>query len=140
MIATETRLRPYVELVKQKTAMEQKMKDTKARLAELEPQIVEDFQQAGTQSMNVDGYTVYLNRKMFAGPMDGDRESMCAALAGLDETWSFLVTPSVNANSLSARVRECESDETTGMPILPPELVGKIKVSEVFRVGARKSR
>ncbi|KKM07745.1 hypothetical protein LCGC14_1730930, partial [marine sediment metagenome] len=67
-----------------------------------------------------------------------DKESMYDALKTIDdETWSFLVGDSVNSNSLSARVRECELDDQ-GMPILPAELVNVIKVSEVFKIGARK--
>ena len=94
MLATKTKLKPYVELIKKKTLLEEQLRDVKARLDELEPQIA--------------------------------------------ESWSFLVRDNVNTQQLSARVRECELD-VNGMPILPDELKQVIKVSEVFRIGARKS-
>lgn len=142
-IATKTKLEPYVKLVKKKTKLEQQLSDTKARLAKLEPEIVEQFQQAGVQRINCNGYTIYLNRHIWASATEDengnkDKESMYDALKTIDdETWSFLVGDSVNSNSLSARVRECELDDQ-GMPILPAELVNVIKVSEVFKIGARK--
>lgn len=138
MIATKTKLKVYVDLTDKKRKLEEQLKDTKARLAELEPAIVEMFQSEGVQSMNIDGYTVYLNRKLFAGPKDGDKEAMIAALQGCDESWSFLVSPTVNTNQLGARVRECDMDEND-LPILPDSLKDVIAVFEQFRVGARKS-
>lgn len=139
MIATKTKLSVYVELTITKRKLEEQIKDTKARLAELEPAIIEQFQENGVQSMNIDGYTVYLNRKLFAGAKDGDKEAMITALQGCDdETWSFLVGPTVNSQQLAARIRECDMDENS-LPILPDSLKSVIAVHEQFRVGARKS-
>ena len=139
MLATKTKLKPYVDLIKKKTLLEEQLRDVKARLDDLEPQIAESFQKEGIQSTNVDGYTVYLNRQLWAGAANGDKEAMFAALKIYpDESWSFLVRDNVNSQQLSARVRECDLD-ANGMPILPDELKQVIKVSEVFRIGARKS-
>lgn len=137
-IATKTRLKPFVDLTKKKALLTQQLADTKAWLAKLEPEIVEQFQEEGVQSMNCDGYTIYINRKIWASAANGDKKAMYAALSALDdETWSFLVEDTVNANRLAARVRECE-ENAEGMPILPPALVDVLKVSEVFKIGARK--
>ncbi|KKN45153.1 hypothetical protein LCGC14_0686060 [marine sediment metagenome] len=137
-IATKTKLKPYVELVKKKALLEQQLAETKARLAKLEPEIVEQFQENGVQRMSCDGYTIHLIRKIWAAAVNGDKKAMYTALSALDdETWSFLVEDNVNANRLAARVRECEDDDD-GMPILPAELVDVIKVSEVFKIGAQK--
>ncbi len=137
-LATKTKLKPYIELVKKKTKLEQQLSDTKARLAKLEPEIVEQFQEEGVQRMNCDGYTIHLKRNIWASAADGDKKAMYAALSALgDETWSFLVEDNVNAHRLAARVRECKNDKD-GMPILPAELTKVIKVSEVFKIGARK--
>ena len=139
MLATKTKLRPYVQLIKKKTQLEEQLRDVKARLDVLEPQIAESFQKEGIQSTNVDGYTVYLNRQLWAGATDGHKEAMFKVLKAYpDESWSFLVKDNVNSQQLSARVRECEQD-ADGMPILPDELQEVIKVSEVFKIGARKS-
>lgn len=131
-------LKEFVRLTAQKRDAEAQLKDLKARLDELEPQVSDGFIDDGVQSVNIDGYTVYLNRKLFAGPKDGDKTAMIEALSGLDEDWSFLVQDTVNHNQLQARVRECELDDQ-GMPILPPELAETMTVYEQFRVGARKS-
>ena len=139
MLATKTKIKPYVELIKKKARLEEQLRDVKARLDVLEPQIAESFQKEGIQSTNVDGYTVYLNRQLWAGAADGDKEAMFTALKTYpDDSWAFLVRDNVNTQQLSARVRECELD-ADGMPILPEQLKQVIKVSEVFRIGARKS-
>ena len=135
----QKRLKEFVEITALKREIEGQLKDAKARLGELEPLIAEHFTEEGMQSVNVDGYTIYLNRRLFAGPMDGDREAMVAALEVCDdESWKFLVKKGVNSQQLSARVRECEVDENSGMPSLPDGLRQTIKVYEEFRIGARK--
>lgn len=137
-LATKTVVKPYVALVKKKLLLQQQLDDAKARLAELEPKIVEAFQDEGIQSTKIDDYTVYLNRQLWAGAAD-DKQAMCDALKVFpDDTWSFLVKDNVNVQTLSARVRECEMNED-GMPILPEALKDLIKVAEVFKIGARKA-
>jgi len=127
-----------VDLIKKKTLLEEQLRDTKARLDELEPKIVESFQEEGIQSTKLDGYTIYLNRQLWAGHA-GDKQAMCDLLKSMDDnTWNFLVEDNVNVQRLSARVRECEKDDN-GMPILPEQLKEVIKVSEVFKIGARKA-
>ena len=138
-LSATQRLKQYIELTDLKRRLEAQLKDTKSRMAELEPHIVEQFQEDGTQSVNMDGFTVYLNRQLFASAADGDKDAMIQAMKGCgDESWSFLVRDSVNSQSLSARIRECDLDEN-GMPMLPDSLQDVIKVAEVFRLGARKS-
>lgn len=138
MIATKTLISEYVRLTERKRALEEQLKDAKARLDEMEPRIVEQFQSDSVQSMSVDGYTVYLNRKLLAGAKDGDKPAMIAALKAVgDESWSFLVEDNVNYQRLNARVRECPQDES-GMPILPEALRAVVNVYEDFTIGARK--
>ena len=132
------RLREFVSLTALKRDLETRLKDAKARLDPLEAALIEQFQQDGIQSVNADGYTVYLNRKLFAGAKDGDKPTMIAALEACDETWSFLVEDNVNSQRLCARVRECELGDD-GMPLLPDELKDAIQVCEQFTIGARKS-
>jgi len=139
-LATRTRIGDFVKLTEKKRALETQLKDTKARLADLEPQIVEQFQAEGVQSLNIDGHTIHLIRKLWAGPKNGDKEAMCAALKACgDENWTFLVKDNVNATQLAARVRECELDETTGLPILPDSIKDFVEIYEQFRAGVKKS-
>ncbi len=137
-LPTKTKLKPYIALIKTKTQLEQKLADVKARLTKLEPEIAEAFISEGIQSHNMDGYTLYLNRQIWAGA-DGNKEKMMLALKFYpDDSWSFMVKDSVNSQTLSARVRECERDKDD-MPILPEALKSVIKIAEVFRIGARKA-
>lgn len=138
MLATKTLISEYVKQTERKRRLEEELKDAKARLEEMEPRIVEQFQADGVQSLNVDGYTVYLNRKLFGGAKDGDKPAMMAALKATgDESWMFLVEDNVNHQRLQARIRECPQDEN-GMPVLPESLRGAIAIYEEFTIGARK--
>lgn len=132
------RLREFVRLTNQKRELEADLRDVKARLGELEPQILDHFQQDGIQRVTVDGYTLYLSRSLYAGPKDGDKDRMIQSLQGLDESWSFLVSKTVNRNQLSARVRECEQN-AEGQPVLPDALKDAVEVFEQFTIGARKA-
>lgn len=131
-------LREFVALTERKRALDEQLKDAKRRLASLEDDIAEFFTEEAVQNMQIGGYTVYLQRKLWAGPVDGARDKMVAALKQADESWSFLVDETVHPGRLSSRVRECEQD-VDGQPILPDELKGAIRVVEQFRIGARKT-
>jgi hypothetical protein len=133
------RLRELVAQTNRKRELQAQLNDANARITALEPLVAEQFQQDGVQSVNIDGYTIYLNRKLYAGPKDGNKAGLVAALKGLDESWSFLVSEGFNANSLKARVRECELG-ADNMPIIPIELRDVMAVYEEFEVGARKSK
>ena len=132
------RLREFVRLTTEKRDLETQLKDRKARLDALEPAVTEQFQQGGIQSINVDGYTVYLNRSLFAGPKDGNKDGLIAALKSCPEDWSFLVQENFNGNSLKARVRECDLGQDN-LPVLPEALKDVLQVYEEFSIGARKS-
>ena len=137
-LATKTLLKPYVALHKLRTDLETKLADVKTRMKDLEPALTDSFTGEGLQSVNCNGYTVYLHRQLWAGHA-GDKDALMAELKAMtDESWSFLVKDNINSNSFSARVRELERNEDD-MPILPDNLKSLIKVSEVFKIGMRKS-
>ena len=133
------RLRTFAKLTGEKGDLQAKLNSVKIQLNDLETELIEQFQGSGVQSVNIDGYTVYLRRSLFAGAAGGDKDTMHSVLQGLDDSWNFLVKDSVNSQSLSARIRELDVDEETGMPILPVELKGVIEIFEQFKVNARKS-
>mgnify|MGYP003433410470 FL=1 len=87
----------------------------------------------GMQSAKVDGMTLYVNRQLWAHPVDGDYPSACEALrqAHLGD----LVQERFNVQTLSSWVRERDKD---GEP-LPAAFAGRIEVAEVFRLGARRA-
>jgi len=113
------------QLVKDATAEEKLLKQARDRLgADLIDSV---FAQLGTNQLKLPGLgTIYIHSTMFASAA-GTSEELCAALkeAGAED----LVKEKVNANSLSAYVREMDTDEL-GQPILPPELEGAIRVGE----------
>jgi hypothetical protein len=113
---------------------EQETKYLGEQMDALEDAIREDLIEAGISSINIDGAKVYINRQIWASP---DGEGAFEAMKGV-EGFDILVKPSVNTQSLSAVVRELPKDKD-GMPILPAELVGKIKVREVFDLRGPKS-
>ena len=137
-IATKTVLKKYIELTKKKRAAKVVMEDLKDALANLEKELVEQFQREGVQNLKMDGYTVGLVRKLFASAKDKDKERMITVLQSCrDATWSWMVQDNVNAQRLAARVRECNMDKN-GLPVLPEDIEAVITVSEVFSLSARK--
>lgn len=127
-------IRYWAELEHEKRALEDKLKEVKARQAQIEERVQEVFAETGMQNVRIAGLTVYLERKLWAKREEGvTMEEACAALkeAGLGD----LVTEGYNSHTLSAYLRELER---TNQP-LPPELEGKITAAEVFSVRARAS-
>jgi hypothetical protein len=115
---------------------QEKIASTEAKAIKDEADLLEMFSEAGLQNVNVDGKTVYLHRSTFAQRKEGvTAEDVKAGLraAGAGE----LVTETVNANTLSAYVRELEED---GGPGLPPELVDILLLGERYAVRIRASR
>jgi len=99
--------------------------------------LLKQMQETGVQNVKAGGRTVYLHRQVWAGCAEGvSKEQVCEALeaAGLDE----FVYETWNSQTVSAWVRE-QKEGPDGLPILPPELVGKLVASEVFEARVRRS-
>lgn len=132
-------LRRYRELREAQAIGEAEAKAYKDEANAIEQQLVEMFTDAGMQNINVDGKTIYLHRSTYAARGEGvEAEDVKAALraAGAGD----LVTETVNANTLSAYVRELlDGDDAPG---LPEPLVGVLDLGERFsvRINAAGSR
>ena len=88
------------------------------------------FEAHGIQSTTVEGYTVFLKRELWAKVIDP-----AAAMAALKTVgWDEYVSPHINSQSLSARIRELDRDNVP----LPLEFEGAIGVSEIYKINARK--
>lgn len=136
-IAMKTLIKPYVVFDKKKKRLKLELAKITKAMTDMEPAIADAFTEQGIQSINVDGACVHLKRSLFAGAKDG-KDKLIEVLKQMeDETWSFLVGDDINANKLSARVRECECDEND-LPIIPDELKKVLSVAEVFKIGVRK--
>jgi hypothetical protein len=113
--------------------------DLKAKRKELEAKLIENMTHAGLQRVTVDGTTVYIDRKLWAGAAEG----MPALVAALrEEGMEDMVTESAGAQRLSAWVREFDPDKKdspeTVVGRLPERLRGLVRVSEVFKLNCRK--
>jgi len=123
----------FVKLTKAKRKLEEQLKDNASALAEVEEAVKTWLADQGIASAVIDGYTVYLQRQLFAQRSENvTTEELCAALtdAGLND----FVKPTVNMNTLSAWARELDSADVE----IPPQLTGVLKTAEVFRVRARR--
>jgi len=135
------RLKKYVQLIDQKRNLEDQVKGTKEELAVLEEYIIENMMTSGVQRTTMDGYTVYIHRQLWASGANGP-EALHAALR--DEGYPEMIEPKVNANRLSALVREYDADpkyphDEEGLPILPGDLQSAVKISEQYKIKAKKA-
>lgn len=128
-------VREYAALQNEKGGLKDRLAAIDARLADLEPTVLDWFQRNGVDRVRVDDRTLSLRRELWAGRAEGvDTAAACAALvaAGLPE----FAEPRVNTQSLSALLREREK---SGEPAVPPELEGVIVANEVFKIGSRRA-
>jgi len=123
-------VRAVALLTAQKRDLEAQLRIVEQGLASATAKALEFFRQEGTQSVTVEGYTVFLKRELWAKIIDP-----ALAMAALDKVgWGEYVAPKTSSQSLSARLRELDKD---GVP-LPSEFEGAIAVSEVYKINARK--
>lgn len=112
--------------------------ETKANNAEIEKTELELSQlmaQTETQSFQRAGTLFYLATKTYASANKEQKDELYEALK--NEGYGSLITETVNANSLSAFVKEqmSENDDT-----LPDWLEGKVNVFDKVTVNLRKSK
>lgn len=123
------------ELKEKKSELEAMTKANNAELEQVMLALSEQMAATETQSFNRSGLLFYLNTKTYAAARTGQKFELFAALK--EQGFGSLVTETVNANSLSAFVREqIEENEDT----LPEWLEDKVNVFEKVSVGVRKSK
>ncbi len=123
-------LQSFVEAWKTKQDVEARLDKLKARLAELEERLLDQFTEAGVQRITVGADTVYLQRMLWTNPKDGNREGAILALqtAGLGDLVQTKVD--YNTNTFNAWVRE---QDKAGQP-LPDPIQGAFSVAEVYHL------
>ena len=112
--------------------------ETKANNAEIEKTELELSQlmaQTETQSFQRAGTLFYLATKTYASANKEQKDELYETLK--NEGYGSLITETINANSLSAFVKEqmSENDDT-----LPDWLEGKVNVFDKVTVNLRKSK
>lgn len=123
-------LKRLLTLNAEKDALEAQLKAVNAERDHITQSILDRWSEDGTQSIKLDGKTVYLRRSIYAKVLDREHVAEAMREAGLDS----MLTP--NTNTLSAWLREKEEN---GEP-LPPGLDGIVGTYERFALGVRNGR
>ena len=135
----------FIELDAKKKQADDDLEAIKEQMAELEPQIMERFENAGMQSMkSKQGVVLYIRRQLFAGAVEGATVLLTESLksAGLGD----LVKEAVNSQRLSSWVTEFEAEHFNGSKVRPEELIEampaelkeSLKVTEKFSLRTKK--
>ncbi len=117
-----------------KEETERMLKELGAEIERLDFALSEQMALSETQNFTRAGFMFYLNTKTRASAAAGVKEELYAALKA--QGFGDLVYETVNANSLSAFVRE-QTAENGGA--LPGWLSGLVNVFEQTGVGVRKA-
>jgi hypothetical protein len=137
----------YAQLVLEKRVLAQRLKTIDSKMQNLQPRLLEYFQQSGTRNIGIQGVTISLRRELWARPkLDGDRARVCQALQASD--LGHFVQPSFNVQTLSRWVRDLEDDHeeeilTGGKTVadfLPPAVAAVLNVEPNWKLHAARSR
>lgn len=122
------------QLREKKKAAEQQLKDVHAEIAKTEYQLSMQMAETETQNFTRAGTMFTLTTKIRASAVAGRKEELYAALK--ENGYNDLVYETVNANSLSAFVKEQISEN---QDTIPDWLNGLVHVYEQTAVSVRKS-
>ena len=118
----------------EKAETEQRLKEINAAIDEVDYRLSEMMAETETQNFTRAGTMFCLTTKTRASAMAGRKDELFSALRG--EGYGDLVYETVNANSLSAFVKEQMAENGDA---LPPWLDGLVTVFEKTSVSLRKS-
>mgnify|MGYP003197208020 FL=1 len=122
------------QLCEKKKAAEQQLKDVHAEIAKTEYQLSMQMAETETQNFTRAGTMFTLTTKIRASAVAGRKEELYVALK--ENGYNDLVYETVNANSLSAFVKEQISEN---QDTIPDWLNGLVHVYEQTAVSVRKS-
>ena len=123
------------ELRDTKAELAEETKQNNAEIEQTEFKLSQMMAESETQSFNRAGTLFYLCTKLYASADKEHKSELFDALK--NEGYGSLITETVNANSLSAFVKEQMADNDD---ILPGWLNGKVNVFDKVTVGLRKSK
>ena len=123
------------ELRDKKQHLAEETKKNNAEIEETEYKLSLEMASSETQSFNRSGTLFYLCTKLYASAVKENKAELYEALK--NEGYGSLITETVNANSLSAFVKEQMADNDD---ILPNWLEGKVNVFDKVTIGIRKSK
>lgn len=123
------------ELRERKAELSEETKQNNAEIEKAELELSELMAKTETQSFQRAGTLFYLTTKTYASADKEHKDELFEALRG--EGFGSLITETINANSLSAFVKEQMSENDD---ILPDWLEGKVNVFDKVTVNLRKSK
>ncbi len=122
-------------LRERKAELAEETKENNAEIEKTEFELSSAMANTETQSFQRAGTLFYLTTKTYASADKEHKDELFEALRA--EGYGSLITETVNANSLSAFVKEQMSDNDD---VLPEWLEGKVNVFDKVTVGLRKSK
>lgn len=123
------------ELRERKSELAEETKANNAEIEQAEFQLSQLMASTETQSFQRAGTLFYLTTKTYASANKEQKDELFDALR--NEGYGSLITETINANSLSAFVKEQMSENDD---ILPEWLDGKVNVFDKVTVSLRKSK
>ena len=123
------------ELRERKAELADETKANNAEIEQAEYDLSQLMAQTETQSFQRAGTLFYLTTKTYASADKEHKDELFDALR--NEGYGSLITETVNANSLSAFVKEQMSENDD---VLPEWLEGKVNVFDKVTVALRKSK
>ena len=123
------------ELRERKAELAEETKANNAEIEQAEYDLSQLMAQTETQSFQRAGMLFYLTTKTYASADKEHKDELFDALR--NEGYGSLITETVNANSLSAFVKEQMSENDD---VLPDWLDGKVNVFDKVTVALRKSK
>ena len=125
----------HKELRERKAELADETKANNAEIEQAEYDLSQLMAQTETQSFQRAGTLFYLTTKTYASADKEHKNELFDALR--NEGYGSLITETVNANSLSAFVKEQMSENDD---VLPDWLEGKVNVFDKVTVALRKSK
>ena len=116
-----------------KKELDAQTKENNAEIERLDFALSEGMAEAECDRFSRNGYTFYLNSRLFASPAAGRKEDMMQALK--DNGYADLVVETVNAGTLSSF---CKEQMAANEDELPDWLSDVVSTYEKVSVGVRK--
>ena len=123
------------DLKERKAELAEETKANNAEIEQAEFQLSQLMASTETQSFQRAGILFYLTTKTYASANKEQKDELFDALR--NEGYGSLITETINANSLSAFVKEQMSENDD---VLPQWLDGKVNVFDKVTVSLRKSK
>lgn len=116
-----------------KKELDAEVKNLNAQIEELDAALSDAVAEAECERFSRNGNTFYLNTRLFASPIAGQKEAMFQVLK--DNGYGEIVTETVNANTLASFVKEQMAENNDEVPEWIAQVVNTF---EKVSVGIRK--